>query len=145
MAKRNNPMQSEHDKVLKASVDTYSEMLKKGYKVSINPGSEKNISVGSESSLQYPDVVVWKPYRSGAATGKAYIIEEIETSDSVTEEESKQWKDYSLLEIDKFILVVPKKQVFQASQIVKKKEISVNEIWYYYFKNNTVRFSKYKG
>ncbi len=53
--------QSEHDIVVRESARTYAEQEKKGYKISTNPGSDKNFFVGTERDPKYPDVVVWMP------------------------------------------------------------------------------------
>lgn len=134
--------QSEHDKVVRASANTYTEADARGFKVSINPNGEKNFVMGGEGNKQYPDVCIWKPSSPGSNSGDVSIIEEIETEESVTENEAEQWKDYASLGIQMFRLIVPKSKVSTAKQIVEKKKISVTEIWSYTITNGTISFSK---
>src|SRR2546427_12966390 len=106
MRNRRGDKQSEHDAVVSASARTYSGWANKGFKVSVNPNGQKNQFVGTSGSRLYPDVVVWEPHSSGSSSGKAHIIEEIETDDSVNEQEAAQWAEYGSLGISTFNLVV---------------------------------------
>jgi seryl-tRNA synthetase len=82
MAERASEKQSEHDEVVE-SLRRYYE--KRGYNAESNPGSEKN----REHKGRYPDVIVdSKPKES-----KVYVLE-VETADSITDEEVEQWRDY---------------------------------------------------
>lgn len=119
MAVRTSTGQSEHDAVVSASAKTYWEMQEKGYKVSINRGSEKNQYVGPDSNPRYPDIVVWMPEYTGAKGGRAAIIEEVETTDSITDSEAAQWKDYGSLGV-KFLLIVPKDYCMGALRLIQK-------------------------
>lgn len=143
MAIRLNESQSEHDTVVRESAKTYSDMVSKGCKVAINPDGEKNQRVGPESNPRYPDIIVWRPENPYSSSGKAEVIEEVETADSVTEEEAKQWKDYGSLGI-KFILTVPKGYAKEAARIVDAKSANVTEIWHYYSENGGIKFQKYR-
>lgn len=98
--------------------------------------------MGGEDNKQYPDVCVWKPSFPGSNSGDVSVIEEIETEESVTDNEAEQWKDYASLGIQMFRLIVPKSKVSTAKQIVEKKKIAVTEIWSYTITNGTVSFSK---
>lgn len=140
MAERENT-QEEHDEVVKISSKTYSEMEEKGYKVSTNPNGEKNWGWPQEGL--YPDVVVWEPERPRVNSGKAVVIEEIETSESVNSDEAEQWKEYAELEIETFRLIVPKDEVDSAKEIIKKEKIEIDELWsYYYDKDGRIKFRK---
>lgn len=142
MATRPIAKQSEHDDVVRASSRTYSKLQAEGYQVAINPDGEKNRSVGPPGNPRYPDVIVWKPKEPGSSSGTAKIIEEIETSDSVNEEEAKQWEDYAGLGVETFSLIVPKEKCAEAAEIVRKKAIKVTDIWYYETKGAGYSFSK---
>ena len=142
MAKRKTS-QSEHDKVVNASASTYPDLEKKGYKISVNPNGEKNLGLGPDNNKQYPDVIVGKPESPGSGSGTAEIIEEIETEESVSDDEAEQWKDYADLGIKTFRLIVPKSKASDAKKIVEKNKIAVNEIWYYTLANGSVNFTKY--
>lgn len=143
MAYRLSTSQLEHDSVVRASANTYANLKNKGYKVSINPGSEKNQFVGSETNPCYPDVVVWLPNTIGSTTGQAKIIEEIETVDSVTDKEAVQWKDYGSRGIT-FLLVVPKGYETEAIRIINRNSITVSELWHYYSEYGQIKFGKYQ-
>lgn len=143
MAIRATLDRSEHDRIVSASAATYGNMVSKGYKVSINPGGEKNQFVGPEFNPRYPDVVVWMPDSFGSTKGKAAIIEEIETADSVTDSEAEQWKDYGSLGV-KFLLVVPKGYCEEALRLITKYAANVSEIWCYYYEYGSIKFGKYR-
>lgn len=142
MATRSILGYSEHDRVVRASAATYGERVKKGYKVSINPSGEKNQSVGPTYSPRYPDVVVWMPDSIGSSNGKASIIEEIETADSINDIEAEQWKDYGSLAI-KFLLVVPSGYCEEALRLIVKYGVNVSELWYYFYERDSIKFAKY--
>lgn len=135
---------SEHDRIVRASATTYGDMVSKGYKVSINPGGEKNQFVGPEFNPCYPDVVVWIPDSFGSTKGKAAIIEEIETADSVNDLEAEQWKDYGSLGV-KFLLVVPNGYCQSALRLINKNGANVSELWYYFYERDNIKFAKYNG
>lgn len=143
MAIRATLDRSEHDRIVSASAATYGDMVSKGYKVSINPGGDKNQFVGPEFNPRYPDVVVWMPDSFGSTKGRAAIIEEIETADSVTDSEAEQWKDYGGLGI-KFLLVVPKGYCEEALRLISKYGVNVSEVWYYYYEYVNIKFVKYR-
>jgi hypothetical protein len=143
MAIRSTLEGAEHDRIVSASAATYGDMVSKGYKVSINPGGEKNQFVGPEFNPRYPDVVVWMPDSFGSTKGRAAIIEEIETADSVTDSEAEQWKDYGSLGV-KFLLVVPKRYCEEALRLIVKYEATVSEVWYYYYEYDNIKFGKYR-
>lgn len=145
MSYRNSVSQGEHDRVVAASAGTYWKMKQDGYVVSTNPGSEKNQYVGGNQNPQYPDVVVWKPSGPGSTSGTAVVIEEVETADSVTEEEAKQWRDYAALGIEQFRLIVPLALAQEALAIVQRLRIAVHEIWGYFSKDGSIQFQKYAG
>lgn len=143
MAIRSTLEGSEHDRIVRASAATYGDMVNKGYKVSVNPGGEKKQIVGPEFNPRYPDVVVWMPDSFGSTKGKAAIIEEIETADSVTDSEAEQWKDYGSLGV-KFLLIVPKGYCEEALRLITKYTANVSELWYYYYEYDSIKFGKYR-
>lgn len=143
MANRLLTSQLEHDTVVRASANTYGELQKKGYKVSINPGSTKNQFVGSELNPCYPDVVVWLPSTIGSTSGRPEIIEEIETAESITDKEAVQWKDYGSRGV-RFLLVVPKGYENDAIQIISRNSVKISELWRYYQESGQIKFEKYQ-
>lgn len=131
--------QNEHDEVVLESAKTYWHLEQQGFKVSVNPGSDKNCSVGESN---YPDVVVWLPASANSSTGVTRIIEEIETAESVTDIEAEQWNKYSQIGA-LFRLIVPWEAVSSTVEILHRKNIRVTELWYYYYDStNKIGFTK---
>jgi len=125
MVIRGKSRQTEHDLVVEASADTFR---KTGGSASTNPSSEKNIEV----SGLYPDVVAKK------ANG-TIVIEEIETEDSVTQDECEnQWKPYSELGYQ-FNLIVPKDSLGLAQRLIRKAQLNVT-LQGYTIRGNNVSF-----
>lgn len=87
-----------------------------------NPNGENTTSLGEPP--QYPDIIIEKDDK--------LVIEEVETSDSVTENESKQWEEYSKLGF-RFNLLVPRWYGNEAKKIISARGISniyLVEYWY---------------
>lgn len=126
--------QDEHDQVVLASAATYENLKAKGYIVSVNPDGVQNHDIGGDN---YPDVVVWKSDSSDF--GHTIIIEEIETSESVNDKEALEWKKFSKVGAQ-FFLVVPKDLVAQAQELIKRHRISVDQVEAYWMDGDQVRF-----
>ena len=117
--KRRETNQGDHDKAVKdIAVARFSYEENDTY---TNPGGEKNAYVGPESNPQYPDIVVLE---KGAGRRTAVNIAEIETADSINEEESKQWDDYFQTGIP-FYLYVPSGYSGTAKILLKNNRIVV--------------------
>jgi len=84
MAKRTKERQSEHDKVIEASASTWKRNPKNV--VHTNPDGEQNFSVNEDS---FPDVVITD------RNNRLLAVEEIETKDTITDEEKSQWEEYA--------------------------------------------------
>ena len=141
MGRRRTAGQSEHDAVVLASARTYADWKNKGFVVSVNPDGQKNQSIGSDQKPRYPDVLVWRPNTPGASSGRAHIIEEIETDDSVTEEEAGQWADYGSLGVETFSLVVPVELRDDALEIIRRRGISgITRVQGYWVRNGRIEF-----
>jgi hypothetical protein len=141
MKRRKSQWQSEHDAVVEASGRTYSSWSAKGYGIATNPGGSKNGFVGPPAKLRYPDVVLWRPNSPGASTGTVTVIEEIETEDSVTDDEADQWADYASLGVETFNLVAPFSKKPAALEIIRRRKIvGITRIQGYYFQQGQVRF-----
>ena len=112
MAKRTSKTeQAEHDLVIEESARTYRDKEGIAY---TNPGTEKN----NEIDGLYPDVVARE--KNGLL-----VIEEIETENTVTEDEcQRQWKPYSKLSY-LFRLVVPKGKLNVAQSIINRSNLSL--------------------
>jgi hypothetical protein len=141
MGRRRSQGQSEHDAVVEASGRTYTSWSSRGFGVAVNPDGTKKQSVGPPNDLRYPDVIVWRPKSPGASTGTATVIEEIETEDSVTDEEADQWADYASLGVETFHLVVPVSKKPVAFEIIRRRKIvGISKVQGYYFERGQVRF-----
>jgi hypothetical protein len=141
MKGRKSQWQSEHDAVVEASGRTYSSWSAKGYCIATNPGGSKNGFVGPPGNLRYPDIVVWRPSSPGATTGTVKVIEEIETEDSVRDDEADQWADYASLGVETFNLVVPISKKPAAFEIIRRRKIAgITRIQGYYSQQGQVRF-----
>jgi len=82
MANRKSDRQSDHDAAVAGLASVYRD---KGFSQWSNPNGEKN----KDFDGRYPDVIV------KSKDGDGYYLFEIETDDSVSEDEaSSQWKDY---------------------------------------------------
>lgn len=114
-----------HDKIIKASANTYKK--RRGIWIHVNPGEEKNFAVLSNDEEFYPDLVITDEENN------LLIIEEIETDDSVNENEKSQWIKYASFGIE-FRLVVPKSKLTEARNLT----LGINniEIQGYYFDLN---------
>ena len=58
--------------------------------VSTNPGSHKRAQVGSAHDPGFPDVLIWRSDRANGRDRTAELVAEVETSDSLQEEEVAQ-------------------------------------------------------
>ena len=112
VGKRKELTQKEHDKLV-------SEIAKRRFSYNdgsityVNPNGEKNFAVDD----QYPDIVV-------AMDESVQTIGEVETEETVTEDEAEQWKTYARLN-DYFYLYIPKSKVADAKTIIKTKKIGI--------------------
>ncbi len=130
--------QEEHDSVIQASAETYNDYREEGFGVSINLHQRQCHDIGGGI---FPDLVVWLP---GGEYGKTIIIEEVETSESITKREAQQWKRYSKLGFT-FYLIVPEDYVTKAQELIDEEGISVSALEYYHLGNDArVRFSARK-
>jgi len=137
---RGSQVQSEHDKVVRASAGTYHSKVAEGCRVSVNPDGEHNFYLGPENNPIYPDVVVWKPSSPGANGGNVEIIEEIETAESVNETEADQWAEYGARFGGTFFLIVPSGSERQALTIIRRRRIRVSQIYTYALSGQNVSF-----
>jgi len=127
--------QKEHDDVILASLVRYSEYCKKGYIVSINPGTKQCHDIGGGL---FPDIVVWTPNNKNGIT---HIIEEVETDETVSLQKADDWEKYSNFGTT-FYLVVPKRSYQKAIQIIKARGIRLTMLQYYYVsKEGEILFS----
>ncbi len=137
MPKRSGEKQSVHDRVVKACGRAWgSGVDKKTYEVHTNPGQEKNQSANSND---YPDVVVTR-----RDSGTVTYIDEVETSESVTDAEAKgQWLRYGKLGVV-FDLTVERGSEGAANRLILKHKVKVRNLWKWYEKDGEIKFSQVK-
>lgn len=125
-----------HDRVVKALGTLWRNSLDDAtYQIHTNPGQQKNQSANSDN---YPDIVVTR-----RGTGTVACIDEVETSESVTESEAKdQWVRYGKLGIS-FDLTVERGSEGAADRLIQKHKVKVRSLWKWYDKNG-ITFSKVK-
>ena len=115
-AKRPPKVQSEHDKVILEVAKR--EINLDEYTVGINPGGSKKHPVRlAGREWIYPDLVV--KYRTSRQLQE---VHEVETSESVNQEEVNQWKDFASLR-HRFILWVPLDSAARAATLLEKNEL----------------------
>lgn len=114
---------SERDKVARASFSTYSpqELARLGLEITLNLSNQKIRYVGNPPV--YPDIVVWRPDYQGANTGQAVIVEDIETSGTLTYPRTNDWLILSRLTGIRFNLIVPIVNLAQVRQILTANHI----------------------
>jgi hypothetical protein len=98
-----------HDWVLRKIKEKYSRLYKE---VHTNPGDEKNF----ELKGYYPDVVF-------VNYGQIVLIAEVETQETINEEEVKEWRELSNLGAQ-LVLLVPKEMQNVARDICWKNGIA---------------------
>jgi hypothetical protein len=98
-----------HDWVIRKLKEKYSRLYKE---VQTNPGEEKNF----EFKGYYPDVVF-------ANYGQIVLIAEVETEETINEEEVKEWRELSNLGVQ-LVLLVPKEMQNAARDICWKSGIA---------------------
>lgn len=86
--------QNEHDSVIQTA---YNNLDKINHRVYTNPNQQKNTSIDG----QYPDIII-----TTANDNTVKFVIEVETSDSVNNNEVQQWRTYSQLG-GTFYLLVP--------------------------------------
>ena len=98
-----------HDWVIEKLKEKYSKLYKE---VHINPGEEKNF----EYKGHYPDVVF-------VNYGQVVLMAEVETGETINEEEVSVWKELSGLGVQ-LVLLVPKEMQNAARDICWRSGIA---------------------
>jgi len=117
----------EHDEII-TSVE--SILTKQGHLVRTNPSTFKKNSVRRGTELFYPDLYV---YEKKSSNDKDVVtrLYEVETEQTVNDEEANdQWKNFAEGTSD-FYLVIPKVSVDKAKSLVKKYGIIVKDYYKY--------------
>ena len=143
MARRTQSSQAEHDRVIEAWAQIASRRYAKDAQVSTNPGNQRRAQVGlAAEEPRFPDVLVWRSDAAAGRDGTAELVAEVETADSLNDEEASEWAAYGKLPAP-FHLVVPVGAEEETIRLVKKKAVRVSQLWSYEFVGGEVIFSQY--
>lgn len=126
MATRDEEQQREHDFVVGASYKTWVD--RGDVKAYANPGEEHNFSVAGE---HYPDVVILDMHNN------LYLVEEVETAETVTQDESEEWKTFAGFGV-LLNLIVPEEKKEEALRLTQG--IANIRVQTYTFKNGQLDF-----
>ncbi len=127
MAVRSFQNQDFHDHVIKTLKEVYSRR-KDVKEVYVNPAQEKNAALHGI----YPDVIV--------KNQRGYLIFEVETMDSITDDEAMEWSNISTL--GTFYLVVPDSSQEDTVKLLVKHVLRKAIIITYKLAENKLVFSK---
>jgi hypothetical protein len=126
--------QLEHDRVIR---QLQKDLSRRKIDVSINPGAEQNVGVGTGTRREFPDAVLF----SADKVRKLVGIIEVETGESVNHLEAMaQWAHYARLKAP-FHLYVPMASVDVARRLTLDHQIAVAEIHSYHQIGDLVRFA----
>lgn len=119
--------QKKHDDVIEF---VKADLIKEGFIVKINKGTDKNNEVNDTDEEDnkikiYPDVFTFD--KEDKYVGRIY---EVETESSVVESEVSQWKQYSKGKVD-FYLVVPENRLDKAKRLAEENAIEVKDFLTY--------------
>ena len=125
--------QLEHDRVIR---QLQKDLSRRKMEVSINPGAEQNVAVGTGARREFPDAVLFSIDKARKILG----IIEVETGESINHLEAMaQWVHYARLKAP-FHLYVPMGSADLARRLTVEKQIAVAEIHTYHQIGDTVRF-----
>jgi len=112
MATRKPTSQSLHDRVIEERAKAWrtDDRVDKE-KVYINPGQTKGAHYTVDGGEVYPDLIV------GLKDG-AWVVEEVETADSVNDAELVQWTKFAQIGVS-FNLLVPQESAGRARSLVQ--------------------------
>ncbi len=126
MSKRSEEKQREHDLIVRTSYKTWVE--RGDVRAYQNPGDEHNFSVAGS---YFPDVVVMD------LNNNLYLVEEVETEETVTSEELEEWKHFAGFGV-LLNLIVPEGKKDEALRLIDG--ISNIRLQTYTFKNGQLEF-----
>ena len=121
---RNDENWKIHDRVISRAKQRLEQQ---GCYVVANPGQEKNPrgSVKRDDRRVYPDLVIRPPEEKSITR-----LQEVETEDSVDNDEVKQWKEYNAGE-SSFYLIVPGGYVSKAKTLIRNEGFSIDGFFEY--------------
>lgn len=101
-----------HDDIIEIA---YQQLDKVKHDVYKNPGSKKNAGIGDN----YPDIII----TDKGSTTVRFIIE-VETAESLNDDEVKQWQKYAAEINASFFILVPLSSKANVLQLIKTKNIN---------------------
>jgi len=104
------------------------------WKTWINTKEEQSKGIKTSGESVHPDIVVVD------SKNKAVMVGEIETLDTVNENEAEQWARYSSLVTD-FYLFVPQGFEDQARRLIQEGKIPISGIRIYRFDDSVLQIS----
>jgi hypothetical protein len=119
MAARSEEEQTEHDLVIEAAVEQFAGSAK--YLIHQNPGTEKNVAVAQ----QYPDIVITE-----RGSTKVRLLIEVETTDSVGDQELSHWRALSTLGPPLYLLT-PYAATMDAERLTRDAGIKCHHGYYH--------------
>ena len=126
--------QLEHDRVIR---QLQKDLSRRKIDISINPGAEQNVGVGTGTRREFPDAVLFSADKNRKLVG----IIEVETGESDNHLEAMaQWAHYARLKAP-FHLYVPMASVDVARRLTLDHQIAVAEIHSYHQIGDMVRFA----
>ena len=140
MARRTASSQSEHDRVIEAWAQIAARRFSGDVVVGTNPGDLRRIQVGPDDDPRFPDFLGWRAEAGDGRDGTAELVAEIETSDTLAENEVSEWAAYGRLMVP-FHLVAPVGSEEQAIRLWKKRSVRVSQLWSYEIVGGEVIFS----
>jgi hypothetical protein len=126
MVTRSEEKQREHDLIVNTSYKTWID--RGDVKAFANPGEDHNFAV---AGIYYPDIVVLDK------NNNLYLIEEVETEETVIQEEVEEWKQFSSFGV-LLNLIVPEEKREEALKLISG--ISNIRVQTYTFKNGQLEF-----
>ena len=118
MATRSSSTQSLHDKVI-AERESAWRSDSRVNQIYTNPGQTKGANYTVDGREVYPDLIV----HLKDDKGERWIIEEVETADSVNESELEQWRTFAQIEVAAFNLLVPQESAGRARSLVQNLDM----------------------
>lgn len=133
MTTRTTSAQTLHDKVI-AQRETAWRNDSRVDTLYTNPGQTKGAHYTVKGRKVYPDLIVHLTDKN------QWVIEEVETADSVNESELQQWKTYAQIDASGFNLIVPTEAAEKARSLVRNlKTVAIKT---YSVRGNKIEFHK---
>ena len=91
---------------------------------------------------RFPDVLLWRAETADGRDGTAELVAEVETSDTLNEDEVAEWAAYGKFPAP-FHLAVPAGSEERAIRLLKKRAVRVSQLWSYEIVGGEVIFGQY--